>query len=157
MSRSQLLVLLPVLSVLGACAAPASPDNAAFSTESGLYWQRCAIGSEWDGASCTGAPESLTWAEAAEACEARGPGWRLPSLAEVGTLLGDCSGPGAAARCAPCEVSGECSSVLADGTDLEWTADPVGEDALLVDLGTGVVAYEDVARPLSARCVTDAP
>ncbi|MCA9610739.1 MAG: DUF1566 domain-containing protein [Myxococcales bacterium] len=154
MRRSH-LALLPVLAVLVACAAPASPDDAAFSSTSGLYWQRCAIGSEWDGDACTGAPEALTWSEAVEACEARGPGWRLPTLDEVGMLLGDCSAPGEAARCAPCELSGECSTVLADGTDLEWTADPVGEDALLVDLGTGVVAYEDVARPLSARCVTD--
>jgi len=56
----------------------------------GLEWQRCALGQEWDGETCEGAPEHFTWAQASEAVEAIGPGWRLPRINELQSIVEHC-------------------------------------------------------------------
>lgn len=159
MRNSHGLLFFLLLGVLGGCAADQGGGDTSFSARSGLHWQRCAYGAEWDGVGCAGEATELNWDEAIDACATMGPGYRLPTLGEVGLLLGECSGPAAAARCAPCEASDECFSTLADERfDMTWTADPAAADegAFIVDLGTGVIAYEDMTRPLQVRCVTDA-
>ena len=45
----------------------------------GLVWQRCAIGQTWNGSACTGTGTAFTWAQALQAANAAGAGWRLPT------------------------------------------------------------------------------
>ena len=59
-------------------------------TPTGLIWQRCAVGQTFDGSTCTGEAEQMTWQEAltyaytydADLRE----GWRVPNLKELASL-----------------------------------------------------------------------
>lgn len=60
----------------------------------GLVWQRCVIGKTWNGSSCMGAANSLTWIQALDAARtatiSQAPAafaWRLPSYAELNSLV----------------------------------------------------------------------
>ena len=57
------------------------------SRADGLVWERCAVGSLWNGLACTGEPARLDHAGALAAARARGgpPGnaWRLPRAPEL--------------------------------------------------------------------------
>lgn len=58
----------------------------------GLEWQRCALGQNWDGDGCSGAPLSRTWQQALIAANAMASeGWRLPNVNELRTLVERCS------------------------------------------------------------------
>ncbi|MDP2024647.1 DUF1566 domain-containing protein [Sulfuriferula sp.] len=62
-----------------------------------LTWMRCAVGQTWDGASCMGAPNVLTW-HAAMALHQNFAGhadWRLPDLAELQSIVESSSGTSA--------------------------------------------------------------
>lgn len=57
--------------------------------ESGLTWQRCAVGQRWQGGACVGEAKPLTWNEARALIK---PGqerqhgqaaWRIPKLTEI--------------------------------------------------------------------------
>ncbi|GGF82775.1 Lcl C-terminal domain-containing protein [Alteromonas lipolytica] len=56
----------------------------------GLIWQRCAVGQTWDGTTCSGEAEQLTWQQAlvyardfdASLLE----GWRVPNVKELASL-----------------------------------------------------------------------
>ncbi|MEY4676142.1 MAG: hypothetical protein RLZZ470_649 [Pseudomonadota bacterium] len=52
--------------------------------ETGLVWQRCVHGQQWDGQSCTGDPVAQDWNTAAKAVA--GTGWRLPTQKELQSL-----------------------------------------------------------------------
>ncbi|MDR5812533.1 DUF1566 domain-containing protein [Caballeronia sp. LZ033] len=72
--------------------------NASEATDPGkrLVWKRCAVGMEWDQRSgrCTGNPLGLSHDEAKKAAKRTGPGWRLPTAEELGSLRRrTCSGP----------------------------------------------------------------
>lgn len=54
----------------------------------GLTWKRCVEGMSWSGNSCIGNATSFTW-ESALAHAAAQPGWRLPNIKELGSLLED--------------------------------------------------------------------
>lgn len=60
----------------------------------GLVWQRCVIGKVWNGSSCSGAANSLTWIQALDAARTAtisqvpvATAWRLPSYAELDSLI----------------------------------------------------------------------
>lgn len=148
-----------VLFTLSGCAAD-SVDDSVYSTQTNLYWQRCAVGAEWDGVGCVGDALRLDWEASVDACAAMGPNYRLPTLEEVGGLLGECSASGPA-RCAPCTESSECSTVLSDpqAYGWTWTADPTtaGEGVMVVDLGDGVIAFDEMERGFYTRCVSETP
>ncbi len=59
----------------------------------GLEWQRCPLGQEWDGAACTGTVLRLNWQEALQAAAAAGDDWRLPSIRELYTIVELCRIP----------------------------------------------------------------
>jgi hypothetical protein len=52
----------------------------------GLVWRRCAEGQRWSGAHCTGQPLQMPQL-LATAHAASQPGWRLPSLTELHSLV----------------------------------------------------------------------
>ncbi|WP_246237621.1 DUF1566 domain-containing protein [Caldichromatium japonicum] len=58
----------------------------------GLEWQRCALGQQWDAASktCAGRPTVHTWKEAVKQAEQTGDGWRLPTGDELMTIVERC-------------------------------------------------------------------
>jgi hypothetical protein len=53
----------------------------------GLVWRRCAEGATWSGSACVGTPTTVTWAGALALAAAAGGTWRLPSIAELSTML----------------------------------------------------------------------
>jgi Protein of unknown function (DUF1566) len=55
----------------------------------GLVWRRCPEGSSWTGTECVGTPTMTNWAGALNVAAAAGGTWRLPSIAELSTLLRD--------------------------------------------------------------------
>src|SRR3954467_14277733 len=52
-----------------------------------LTWQRCSVGQTWDGKTCLGAVENLTWDDAWDAAAHAGTGWRVPTKDELLTLI----------------------------------------------------------------------
>ena len=58
----------------------------------GLEWQRCPLGMKWsEGSSCTGEPKAVDWQGALQAAAAeQGDDWRLPSLAELRSIVERC-------------------------------------------------------------------
>ncbi len=56
----------------------------------GLEWQRCARGQEWNGSECTGAADIFTWREALIDAGDQ-DGWRLPNAKELGSLVERCA------------------------------------------------------------------
>ncbi len=68
-------------------------DNNGTLTElsSGLTWQRCAVGQQWDGSDCRGEAKQFDWHQAKEYAamvsmqsESR---WRVPTLTELATIV----------------------------------------------------------------------
>ncbi|AHE98506.1 hypothetical protein THITH_09815 [Thioalkalivibrio paradoxus ARh 1] len=62
--------------------------------ETGLEWQRCALGQQWDGAACTGSAGAYSHAEARQATTAfnrphasEEPEWRVPAIEELQGLV----------------------------------------------------------------------
>lgn len=50
-----------------------------------LIWQRCHLGRQWDGKTCSGEPRAFS--SAAEAQQLAGTEWRVPTLRELHTLV----------------------------------------------------------------------
>lgn len=50
----------------------------------GLHWQRCSVGQEWDGTTCTGSFVDLSWWDA---LEQEVDGWRLPTAEELNSIV----------------------------------------------------------------------
>lgn len=55
--------------------------------KTGLVWQHCSIGQTWDGSTCTGEAENLTWLQALKKTKALGNGYRLPNFKEAASLV----------------------------------------------------------------------
>lgn len=56
--------------------------------QTGLVWQRCTYGQTWNGSSCSGVANTLTFAQAlAKSADLKAQGWRLPSIKELFSLV----------------------------------------------------------------------
>jgi len=70
-------------------------DGTVTDTATGLMWQTCSYGQEWDEIDkvCTGSAVTLSWQQALEAAEALTwsghSDWRLPNINELQTLVDD--------------------------------------------------------------------
>ena len=94
---SWLLALMLVLVAPFALAAPTTPtedftdnlDGTVTHRITGLTWMRCAMGMTWTGTTCTGTASTYTWDEATKltANFAGKSDWRLPSIAELNTIV----------------------------------------------------------------------
>ena len=75
-------------------------DHLVIDLRNGVEWMRCSVGQVWNGSNCEGEALQLTQEDAAKAIiianEQLGPGWRLPSRAELETLV--CN------ECAPVKI-----------------------------------------------------
>ncbi len=60
-------------------------------TKTGLIWQRCALGTSWNGTTCSGAATPYNWenalAQAASVATNSSVAWRLPNLKELKSLV----------------------------------------------------------------------
>ena len=94
---SCLLALMLVLATPFALATPTTPtedftdnlDGTVTHRITGLTWMRCAMGMTWTGTTCTGTASTYTW-DAATKLTANFAGksdWRLPSIAELNTIV----------------------------------------------------------------------
>ncbi len=55
----------------------------------GLEWRRCAEGMSWTGTGCTGSASTWTWQGALQHSAAV-PGWRLPNIRELRSIVERC-------------------------------------------------------------------
>lgn len=65
---------------------PISGGSVVYHRQTGLEWQRCAVGMSWDGQSCIGAHSVYSWEYALEAPH----GWRVPNINELRSIVEDC-------------------------------------------------------------------
>jgi len=56
----------------------------------GLEWQRCAFGQQWDGSTCTGFARKLSWENAFTEATLVGGNWRIPNIKEMASISEDC-------------------------------------------------------------------
>jgi len=162
-----LLPAFALLFVFG-CAAETGPPTPAPAGEelllpseayhrgTDLVWLRCPVGMTWDGADCAGAPADLAFDDAITGCSDVRPEYRLPTLEELGLLLGSCSEETEEARCRPCADSAECSATLSaeEISEWTWTSDQTGEFAFVVEVSRGRIAFEELETDtVQARCV----
>jgi hypothetical protein len=105
-------------------------------TKTGLVWQQVAL------------PGAFAWSDAAASCAALGPGWRLPSLKELQTIVDEDAPAGAPsidATAFPATPADDfwTSSAFAGAPDLAWR----------VSFSGGNTYTADVSTAARARCV----
>lgn len=69
--------------------------------KTGLIWQRCLAGENWDGQKCTGEKVLFDSSEVKQYLATRAQGWRLPSIDELVTLKSGCWQPAINTRIFP--------------------------------------------------------
>lgn len=57
--------------------------------QTGLIWQRCALGQIWATNTCLGTPATYTWSSALSSVKKLGDGYRLPNIKELQTLVSE--------------------------------------------------------------------
>lgn len=69
-------------------------DGTVLDKATGLHWMRCSIGQKWDGATCLGNPQKLSFSElSAVTSNFSGyKNWRIPSFIELATITHCSSG-----------------------------------------------------------------
>jgi hypothetical protein len=154
--------------LLVACAAetvePPTPGSTgeellpseAYHHGTDLVWLRCPVGMTWDSVDCAGSPLDLAYEDAVLGCSDIDPAYRLPTLSELGNLLGNCSDEAEEARCRPCADSIGCSETLSakEISEWTWTSDLVNDSAFVVEVSGGRIAHQDMSvTGVQTRCV----
>jgi hypothetical protein len=158
---------LTVLCTVANVSSAACPDritryvlkgSQAYDTRTGLTWQRCSVGTTWNGrAGCTGDPAQIGLSDALKAAEAAGPGWRVPTVKELHGLLDRrCGSPPVDTAAFPDLRAAEKSKEgNQDGERIYWTASELGIAGLVyyVDFATGDVDAHTRGFSLAVRLV----
>ncbi|MEM9181856.1 MAG: DUF1566 domain-containing protein [Pseudomonadota bacterium] len=127
-------------------------DGTVLHVPSELVWQRCALGQTWNGASCDGTPQLLSFGEALQAAasheQANAQDWRLPNRNELGSIVED-----------RCELPALDSNVFPDAPAGEhWSSSPYtggSDEAWAVDFDDGRVAPASIQTFLPVRLVRE--
>ena len=61
--------------------------NEVKDTQTGLIWQRCSIGQNWNGTTCEGSATTHTFKNALQIAKDLGNGYRLPNIKELLSLV----------------------------------------------------------------------
>jgi hypothetical protein len=83
-------------------------DGVLKDKRTGLEWQRCSVGQDWNGKVCSGNPTQFTWEETKKV---NLNGWRIPTVTELQNL-----------RHCPLGLSNGCNGPMS-----EWLQKPSGE------------------------------
>jgi hypothetical protein len=168
MSRSiglAFLVICTVASVSDAACPPQSKSASRFilkgsevrDTRTGLTWQRCSVGMTWnDRQGCTGRQTLMGLKEALKAAETAGPGWRVPSINELYSLIDkQCGKPPVDAKVFPDLRSTGKEELNSEEDRIYWTSSELGVAGLTyyVDFTTGDVDAHSKGYSLAARLV----
>lgn len=125
------LIDRPNPSPVGVVQRLALDGNLASDQQLGLDWQRCPVGMRLAqgqrGRICRGVPTRMGFGPASRRCAKRGPGWRVPSAAELSSIAG-CD----ALDLATCADSGKlgkererlCSEAARKTALAFWSAEP---------------------------------
>jgi hypothetical protein len=66
-------------------------DSTVTDTATGLQWQRCSLGQDWDGSTCTGTVGTYNWRYALQLADsnrfASYYDWRLPNVEELRSIV----------------------------------------------------------------------
>jgi hypothetical protein len=127
-------------------------DGTVTQKTTGLMWMRCALGQEWDGASCIGNAAIFSWREALNAAVLHKfsdySDWRLPNKNELESIVEE--------RCvAPCINS---KAFPATPQSFHWSSTPyagLASGAWSVDFGFGVVTATEKSGKINVRLVRD--
>lgn len=80
-----------VVATTPASAFEARADGTLLHSPTRRLWQRCALGQSWDGTSCSGAPDLLSWSAALAAADVHQQAgfddWRLPNRNELASII----------------------------------------------------------------------
>ena len=126
-----LLVIMPLSKSLAGCYGRTDTraqtrfilrGAEAFDTKTGLIWQRCSLGMNWDGKrGCVGEIMSVGLDEATKKAEKLDGKWRVPSGPELESIVDRaCGSPVVDANVFPDIAKDE------DGEADYWTTNPVG-------------------------------
>lgn len=99
-------------------------DGVVFDTATRLSWKRCSVGQHFDDGRCHGNAEKLDWDGARKAADAEGRGWRLPTQAELKSLLdSNCTAPAINSAAFPESAAAWYWSATPDGDKGAWFVD----------------------------------
>lgn len=143
-----------VVATTPASAFEARADGTLLHRPTRRVWQRCALGQSWDGTSCSGAPDLLTWSDALAAADGHQQAgfddWRLPNRNELASIV--------EARCFAPALNGVVFPAAPAGT--YWTGSPVIEavdQAWFVDFVDGRVEPSATTIQHAVRLVRGGP
>jgi len=126
------------------------PDGTVLHRPTRLIWQRCALGQSWDGTSCTGQAQAMTWPTALQAAsnhvQAGADDWRIPNRNELASIV--------ESRCHSPAINGEVFP--ATPTEWFWTGSPNsanGDQAWVVLFADGEVQPAAISGEYAVRLV----
>lgn len=62
-------------------------DGEAFDQKTKLTWERCSVGTSWNGSKCVGSVRLMSLDEAKKLAGKRGGGWRVPTIEELYSIV----------------------------------------------------------------------
>ena len=119
-------------------------NDEALDIRTRLVWKRCMVGKTWNGTSCVGTADSLTWGQALAAGTG---GWRLPNIKELLSIV--------EVSCASPAIN---TTVFPNTSDLFfWTSSPYANNnqAWSVSFTDGNDEGGDKTTGLAVRLVRD--